>query len=87
MAKAFVPKIDEVVSNGDGTFTLNMTVIFNGTDVPGGTDASLASATIDGSESPVQMKNKVSSSVIAEANRIGYSLVGNDIVIPSYVKG
>ena len=87
MAKAFVPRIDDVVGNGNGTFTLFMTVVYSGSDVRNGTDLSPVQVILDGSDSVINIKNKLSNAVTTEAVRLGYTLLQNDVIIPDFQKG
>ncbi len=87
MAKAFVPKVDNPVGNLDGTFSIDMSPIYSGPDVPGGTDTSIVSVLLDGSDTVADIKNKMSSAVTNEAIRLGYSLSSVDIIIPNFQKG
>ena len=87
MAKAFLPSIDSVTGNGDGTFTIYAIVGFSGSDVVGGTDISPITPIISGSDSPIDIKNKLVDAILAEAAKFGYSLVATDIILPDFQKG
>ena len=86
MAKAFVPLIDNTIGNTDGTFILYMTVVYSGPDVRNGTDLSPIQVTLDGSDSVINIKNKMSVEILAEATRLGYTLISNDIIMPGFQK-
>ena len=87
MAKAFSPKIEEVIGNGDGTFTVNVLVVYSGSEVPTGTDLTTVPVTIDGSDNIINIRNKISNAILTKATSLGYSLVSNNIILLDFQKG
>lgn len=86
MAKAFA-RLDDILGYVDGTYALNLIIIFCGTGVPGERDISTTSATVNGSDTASQIRTKISDAIVAEANRLGYTVTAGEISLPYFEKG
>ena len=67
MASCFVPRVASESVTASNEFTLLLPIIFTGTDVPNGADMSETTVAFLNTDTAVQMRNKVTTALIAEA--------------------
>ena len=87
MASCFALPNFEVEITDTGATRLTLTVIFSGVDVPNGKDLSTAVVDIASADAPTTIRQKLTDALIAEAQRIGYSLAPTAIILPAFQKG
>lgn len=80
MARAIIGKKDFEVNSADESFTVNISVLFYGNGVPGGSDNVPITVQIPSTVTKAQAKTRIKNAIIAAASDMGYPFASQVIV-------